>query len=226
MRDDPTDEVWQDRVAENYESANYGKSLAGWVLRSSHKIVERPFDQTVNFGRVLEVGAGSGVHLEFVRHQFDEYWMTDTSTIMLDKIKARHVASDRIRIAQENATQLSFPNDAFDRVIAAHVLEHLPQPRRALREWVRVLRKGGVLSIVLPCDPGILWRTGRTFGPRRRAQREGIAYDFVMASEHPNSITNLIAFLEYYFEDISSAWWPFILPSSDLNLFYVANIRI
>ena len=43
---------------------------------------------------------------------------------------------------------LPFAADAFDFVLASHVLEHLPDPIRALREWQRVARR--YLFVVLP----------------------------------------------------------------------------
>ena len=107
-----------------------------------------------------------------------------------------------IVVAVEDATKLSFENASFDRLIATHVLEHLYRPHEVLREWARVLRPGGTLSIVLPCDPGLLWRIGRRFGPRARAHAQGIPYDYAMAREHVNSITNLVTFINYYFSDI------------------------
>jgi SAM-dependent methyltransferase len=49
-----------------------------------------------------------------------------------------------------DATGLPFPSGAFDRVIAAEVLEHIPDDRRALAELARVLRPGGTLAATVP----------------------------------------------------------------------------
>jgi len=80
-----------------------------------------------------------------------------------------------------------------------------------------------VLSILIPTDPGVAWRLGRHFGPRRNAISLGIPYDYVMAREHVNSCNNLIALIRHYFPNRNEAWWPFHVPSIDLNLFYSCN---
>jgi SAM-dependent methyltransferase len=50
-----------------------------------------------------------------------------------------------------DARDLSAIADAsYDFVVASHVLEHLANPLRALHEWKRVLRPGGVLLILVP----------------------------------------------------------------------------
>lgn len=223
MRDDPAD-IWTTEHASDYQNANYGSGLAGHVLHRSHSLLEEPFDSTMQFSKVLEVGCGSGYHARFVRHKFDSYLMTDASEEMLSLARSANT-DNRFSFSQTKAETLPFPDASFDRLIACHVLEHIYRPHETLREWNRVLGPSGVLSLVLPCDPGIAWRLGRYFGPRQSARKRGLPYDYVMAREHVNPINNLVYLLRYYFDDYTEKWWPLRLPSMDLNLIYTVNIR-
>lgn len=48
-----------------------------------------------------------------------------------------------------------FPDAAFDFVSCTHVLEHVPDEPRALREIARVLRPGGLALLQVPWDPAL-----------------------------------------------------------------------
>jgi len=54
------------------------------------------------------------------------------------------------RVVRGDATAMPFADGAFDRVIAAEVLEHIPGDQRALHEITRVLRPGGVAAVTVP----------------------------------------------------------------------------
>ena len=226
MRGEPDLAVYNERLASAYQSLNYGSSLSGYVMRRGHVLMEKPFDAGRHFSRVVEVGSGAGEHLGFVRHGFDHYLMTDWNDIRLERARAALPESLRacVGIGREDATKLSFEDASVDRLIACHILEHLYRPHEVLREWYRVLKRGGVMSILLPCDPGLAWRFGRMLGPRANAERAGIEYDYWMAREHVNPIGNLIVFLRYYFPDVQETWYPARLPSTDLNLFYLCHV--
>lgn len=55
----------------------------------------------------------------------------------------------------------AIPNDAYELLLASHVLEHIANPLCALREWSRVLKPRGVMMLVIPHKEG-------TFDHRRQ----------------------------------------------------------
>jgi ubiquinone/menaquinone biosynthesis C-methylase UbiE len=227
MKPEPSYEDFLQKWSESYTSKNYDSSFAGYLLGKSHEWSEVEFDANNNFDKVLEVGAGTSVHLNSVRHQFNEYWITDLNLPMLDMISEKHNSDDKKVITQqEDATRLSFPDNSFDRLIAAHVLEHIYRPHEVLREWARVVKPGGVITLVLPCDPGIAWRLGRYISARGKFTRDGIDYDYWMAREHVNAINNLSALVRYYFSSVKEVWRPCYVPSMDINLFYITHITV
>lgn len=222
------DQAWLDyraRFHDVYDQSNYASPLQAMVMGASHKLAERRFTRDHHFSRVLEVGAGTGEHVKYVQHRFDEYVVTDADDAVLDvaRKKCEGMRVGGLSFETTQGEHLVYPNESFDRLVAVHVLEHIPQPHLALKEWARVVKEGGVLSVLIPTDPGVAWRLGRHFGPRRRAVQQGIAYDYVMAREHVNSCHNLTALIHHYFPRRTEAWWPFAVPSMDLNLFYVCH---
>ncbi|MEE3935512.1 class I SAM-dependent methyltransferase [Pseudomonas viridiflava] len=219
------DKAWTDyreKFSELYDDSNYASPLQSFVMRASHKLVEKEYGQGTHFKKVLEIGAGTGEHVKFVCHEYDEYTLSDMDEKTLEVAKGKLLTMQRgnLKFERQEGSELNYSDDTFDRLIATHVLEHIYQPHLALKEWSRVIKDGGVLSILIPTDPGLAWRLGRHLGPRKNAIAQGIAYDYVMAREHVNACNNLIAILRHYFPVAKEAWWPFPVPSIDLNLFF------
>lgn len=217
-------EEYMDKWTKIYQNTNYDSGLTGYFLKKSHEWSEKKFDKTMKFNKVLEVGAGSGVHIDYVKHQYDEYYMTDLHDSFINQSKDK--VNDKVILKIEDATKLSFEDNTFDRVIATHILEHVQNPHEVLMEWTRVLKPGGVLTIVLPCDPGFAWRLGRNLFARKSFINKGIDYDYWISREHINPINNLVSFIKTYFNETEESWKPFSIPSMDLNLFYIVHIKI
>jgi phosphatidylethanolamine/phosphatidyl-N-methylethanolamine N-methyltransferase len=226
MRPDPSRAQYLEFFAASYDEVNYGRSPAGLILGRSHTMLEHGLGPETSFGTVIEVGAGHGNHLPHVRHKFDRYIMTDwQAEEMRSRWPADKLAEYGAEIDVQDASRLTYADDSADRLIASHVLEHIPEPHKVLREWSRVVKDGGTISIALPCDPGLAWRCGRNFGPRRANHAAGNHdYDYWMAREHINSIQNLTVLIEFYFPERRDRWFPLGIKSCDLNLIYVAQL--
>jgi SAM-dependent methyltransferase len=109
--------------------------------------------------RLLDLGCGGGRHaFEAARRgarvvavdaQADEVSkVRDTIGAMVDvgEVSAENGAG----AVQGDALALPFPDAAFDRVIAAEVLEHIPNDTSAMTELARVLRPGGTMAVTVP----------------------------------------------------------------------------
>jgi len=70
--------------------------------------------------------------------------------------------SPRRRLITEAGRLDGVPDNAYDALLASHVLEHLANPLGALAEWRRVVRPGGHLLLIVPHRDG-------TFDHRRLA---------------------------------------------------------
>lgn len=226
--EDPAWLNYRARFADVYDGSNYASPLQSTVMRASHRLTESQFRERDYFAKVLEIGAGTGEHLGFIRHRFDQYVLTDLDqrTLEVANKKLAGKYPNKLLFEVQSGAGLSYGDDSFDRLIATHVLEHIYHPHLAIKEWARVVKHGGIISILIPTDPGIAWRLGRHFGPRKNAIAQGIDYDYVMAREHVNSCNNLIALLRHYFPKRTESWWPFLIPSMDLNLFFVCHVVV
>ena len=101
-------------------------------------------------GRVLEVGVGTGLSLPDYKPQLEVVGI-DLSPDMLEKARER-VASrslDHVTGLHEmDASDLRFPDNAFDTVVAMYVMTVVPEPEAVMRELARVTKPGGEVMLV------------------------------------------------------------------------------
>ena len=91
-------------------------------------------------GRILEVGVGTGLSLSSYSKS-SQIVGIDISEPMLDKARERVKAHglDNVRsIDVMDAEELTYPSGSFDVVVAQYVVTAIPNPERALDEFVRV----------------------------------------------------------------------------------------
>ena len=98
--------------------------------------------------RALEVGCGEGVIADRTQRRWGEVVALDLPDAGLRADWRRYPGP---RFLHASAHELPFGDHRFDVVVAAEVLEHLPDPVRGLREMARVGRRHLVLSV--PREP-------------------------------------------------------------------------
>ena len=168
--------------------------------------------------RTLDVGAGLGEHLEFEpAHDQAEYVALELRQEMADVIAAKHPHVTTVTGDVERG--LPFEEASFDRVLAIHVLEHLPNLPAALDEIRRVLRPGGAFAVVIPCEGGLGYSLGRKLTTARMFEkRYGTDYDWYIKTEHFNVPSEIVAELDARFAREHRSFFPLLVPSVDLNL--------
>jgi SAM-dependent methyltransferase len=109
--------------------------------------------------RLLDLGCGAGRHaFEALRRgarvtafDYDEAELKDVAAVATAMADAGDLpAAAGSAVARGDATALPFPDAAFDRIIAAEVLEHISDDEAALAELTRVLRPGGTIAVTVP----------------------------------------------------------------------------
>jgi ubiquinone/menaquinone biosynthesis C-methylase UbiE len=103
--------------------------------------------QLVSGDRVLIVGAGTGLDLDFLPSDV-HVTAIDVTPAMLKHLERRAAGTGRSVTAHiMDARQLAFPDSSFDAVVMHLILAVMPQPERGLREAVRVLKPGGRIAV-------------------------------------------------------------------------------
>jgi 2-polyprenyl-3-methyl-5-hydroxy-6-metoxy-1,4-benzoquinol methylase len=96
---------------------------------------------------VLEVGCGSGYYTRALVEAGARVTATDLSPAYVEQARGLAPGAE---FSVEDAQRLSFEDESFDRVLMTEVVEHVPEPARAVAEAARVLRPGGLLALSTP----------------------------------------------------------------------------
>jgi SAM-dependent methyltransferase len=216
-------EIFRD-LDKKYNSHLYS-GLLGILMKYCHRKLEIYKNKKDNYDKILEIGAGSAPHFNFAKCSYNEYHIAETS----DYAEDFHKNNPKVKLLKYDGRNLPYQNETFDRIIISHCLEHILSPEEFIQEMMSKLKKGGVLSISLPTDPGIAWRLGRLFirffTIKKTYQISGEEFNYMNATEHVNSIFNLISIIRFnYKNQYEEHFYPMRLKMADLNLFYNVHI--
>jgi ubiquinone/menaquinone biosynthesis C-methylase UbiE len=128
--------MW-DALAETYDAERDGDAVYDACVRQAVADL-RPK------GAVLECGCGTGLATGMLLGDADSVHALDFSERMLTQVRQKF-PRQHVQTRQADVRKLPYPNHAFDRVLAANVLQHLtPQDQpRAVAELMRILKPGG-----------------------------------------------------------------------------------
>jgi ubiquinone/menaquinone biosynthesis C-methylase UbiE len=125
---------------------NFDKWMSDYDVYRRALLIRKYLGNIAKKKSCLEVGCGTGKISEAVVNIVGSLIVTDIS----DKL-AREVG-EKLNLSwmQQDACALTIPDSSFDVVISSECIEHVPDPKKALREIVRVLKPGGVIVVTTP----------------------------------------------------------------------------
>lgn len=196
--------------------------LSGWYVSQSHKSLEKGFP-LIPEARILEVGANIGEHVKYVSDKFSSYMLTDYRETGFES------TDERISFIVADVQNLPFSANNFDRTISTCLLHHLPDPQKALEEMRRVTTNGGLISLLVPCDPGLAYRFAKRIGPSRKWRLAGITNpNFHHYLQHRNHFPGIASIIQEVFkaDKAHSRYWPIKLKTWNFNLYTVTQIEV
>lgn len=102
--------------------------------------------------RILEAGCGVGAQTKIIapKNKNTHFVSIDVSEESIREAQSMAAACniDNVEFKQADIYRLPFQDESFDGIMLCFVLEHLKNPRLALNELKRVLKKGGTLMVI------------------------------------------------------------------------------
>jgi ubiquinone/menaquinone biosynthesis C-methylase UbiE len=104
--------------------------------------------------RILEIACGRGGFSRILGLRGASVCGADFSASAVEIAKERlhrdPSLTDRVTYVQADAENMLFDENTFDIVVSCETIEHVPNPRVALREMYRVCKPGGMLYLTTP----------------------------------------------------------------------------
>lgn len=161
------DEYWKEYSASKAEK---------WLIGERDKILRKYLDRVPGGAkRVLEVGCGFGSNLRLLEATRKDVkcWALDNS---FEAIRAVQKAVPMAVVADCRRT--GFPENSFDLVYSAGLMEHFPDEVPFLREMRRIVRDDGYVVTIVPARYS-LWKLYQLlhFGLWQHGYEKAYSYD-------------------------------------------------
>lgn len=136
-------EAWLSRSTKGRSRRRSPLPLFGWLAEQVSwelgGLAARP-------GLIVDIGAGDGVRLGRLRRAG---WSL-AQGIEPDPAAVEAARAAGFDVRRGSAEALPVDDETADAAVMHHVIEHVSDPRKALSEALRVLKKGGELSVITP----------------------------------------------------------------------------
>ena len=143
-----------------YADVSFAKYSMYWWSNRFHAMLARRYGK--HGTRLLEIGSGMGHLVAQLADTFETYGM-DVNHWAVNRSKE---VAYKSHLQTASAQELPFAKHSFNVVIIKHIVEHLPDPAKAIAEIGRVTEPGGTLILATPNLDSLLkpWKGQRWIG--------------------------------------------------------------
>lgn len=151
---------------------NY-RPLIGSIQRLRFRLIKRLLSEQ-RFGRLLEIGYGSGVFMPELAKRADQLFGIDPHPMPREVEAVLREHGIHASLVSGSAEQLPYDDGYLDCVVSVSAMEYVENIATACREMTRVLRPGGTIVVATPgaspiWDLALRLSTGEN--PRQYADR-------------------------------------------------------
>lgn len=143
-----------------YANVTFAKYSMYWWSNRFYAMLARRYGR--RGARLLEVGSGMGHLVGRLSRHFRAFG-ADINRWAVSRSKA---AAESASLQVASAQELPYSDGAFNVVVIKHIVEHLPDPAKAIREIARVTETGGILILATPNLGSLLkpWKGAKWIG--------------------------------------------------------------
>jgi 2-polyprenyl-3-methyl-5-hydroxy-6-metoxy-1,4-benzoquinol methylase len=170
-------------------------------------------------GNILEVGSGLGTISEKIIHDMGpsvHITLTDVSVTYVQSLKIKYSSFKNVSVSRmdlnnkEEYSKIGY--EKYDTIVAINVLEHVRDDLLALHEIYKMLKKDGILIILVPCHKFLYNVIDKNIGHFRRYTKKELC-DKVKE-------TNFTILSMHYFNAAGVVGWYFsgnMLKSAEIS---------
>lgn len=186
-----------------YRINRTGSSPITALVVKAESWMHRKIGERQSAGTILELGAGTLNHIPH-EHGFHAY-------DFVEPFRALWENSPLLPLTRAHYQDISDvpPQDRYDRIISAAVLEHLQHLPQTIARAALLLDSSGILQAGIPSEGGLLWALAwRCVTAPAYRLRTGLRYADLMRHEHLSTATEILTVVRHFFNSVRLSWFP------------------
>ncbi len=134
-------------------------TLDCWQKRYIELIKKNMLGRNYKGKTLVDIATGSGyiaIELSKLPLRVVAIDLSPQAIMNIEKYKKQFSLSN-LRTKKCYAERIPLPDESVDYIVANAILEHIPDEKKAINEWKRILKKGGKLFVTVPLRYRYIW---------------------------------------------------------------------